>query len=243
VRSRPDPSSFRRVNRPLSPGNAGASPRKPTPARPCTLARLVTNRTKRSDQAIALRRRPARMRRIDGLRSVTEMVQNPLDDGGLLNAGDHPQCPAALSAGLNIDGEHPLEPLRPAHRPLPIDGRWLIGLHSLAGRRTRFRHDPRPVAARRCEQAMLPGEVRGHERQRTGRGIEALKIGPFVACEGARPCRSGADSTVASFCMTVSDRARTSKDWPWRFSGMGCASSPRLPISKKIGSLLASNRS
>jgi hypothetical protein len=38
------------------------------------------------------------MRRIDGLHSVAEMVQNPLDDGGLLNAGDHPQLPAALAA-------------------------------------------------------------------------------------------------------------------------------------------------
>jgi len=56
--------------------------------------------TKRSEQAIALRRRSARMCRIDGLGSVAEMVQNPLDDFGLLNAGDHPQSPAALSAGF-----------------------------------------------------------------------------------------------------------------------------------------------
>ena len=113
MRSRPDPSSFRRVNLPLAPGNAGASRRKPTPARPCTVARVVMNRTEWSDQAIALRRRSARMRRIGGLRSVTEMVQNPLDDCGLLNAGDHPQLPAALSAGLNVDGEYPLEALCP----------------------------------------------------------------------------------------------------------------------------------
>ena len=53
------------------------------------------------------------MRRIDGLHSVAEMVQNPLDDGGLLNAGDHPQLPAALAAGLNVDGEYPLEALCP----------------------------------------------------------------------------------------------------------------------------------
>ena len=97
-RSRP---SFRRVNLPLAPRKAGASRRKPTPARPCTVARVVTNRTKRSDQAITLRRRSARMRRIDRLRRVAEMVQNPLEDGGLFNAGDHPQLPAALSAGLN----------------------------------------------------------------------------------------------------------------------------------------------
>ena len=113
MRSRSDSSSFRRVKLPLAPGNAGASRRKPTPARPCTVARVVKNRTKRSDQAIALRRRSARMCRIDGLHRMAEMVQNPLDDFGLLNAGDHPQSPAALSAGLNVDGEYPLEALCP----------------------------------------------------------------------------------------------------------------------------------
>jgi len=69
------------------------------------VARVVTNRTKRSDQAIALRRRSARMRRINGLRSVAEMVQNPLDDCGFLDAGGHPQRPAALPAGLDINGD------------------------------------------------------------------------------------------------------------------------------------------
>ena len=34
---------------PLDPGNAGASRRKPKPARPCTMARAVTSRTKRPD--------------------------------------------------------------------------------------------------------------------------------------------------------------------------------------------------
>ena len=104
MRSRPDSSSFRRVNPSLSPGNAGVSRHESTPARPCKVGRVVKNRTKRSDQAIALRRRPARMARmcrIDGLRSMAEMFKNPLDDCGLLNAGDHPQLPAALSAGLD----------------------------------------------------------------------------------------------------------------------------------------------
>ena len=44
--------------------------------------------TKRSDQAVALRWRSARMRWIDGLRSMAGMVQNPLDDCGFLDAGD-----------------------------------------------------------------------------------------------------------------------------------------------------------
>jgi hypothetical protein len=42
---------------------------------------------------------------------MAEMVQNPLDDYGFLDAGDHPQLPAALAAGLNVDSEYPLEAL------------------------------------------------------------------------------------------------------------------------------------
>ena len=86
---------------PLSPGNTGASRRKPTPDRPCAMARVVTNRMQRSDQAIALRWRPARMCWIDGLSIMAEVLENPLDDGGFLDTGDHPQLPAAVSAGLN----------------------------------------------------------------------------------------------------------------------------------------------
>jgi len=61
----------------------------------------MTNRTKRSDQAIALRRRSARMRRINGLLSVAEMVQNPFNDCWRLDAGDDTQMSAALLAGLD----------------------------------------------------------------------------------------------------------------------------------------------
>jgi hypothetical protein len=142
-RSRPDPSPFRRVNFPLSPGKAGASRRTPTPARPCTVARAVTNTTKRSVEAFALWRRSARRCRIDGLHSMAEMFQNPLDNGGFLDTGDHPQLPAALAAGfighipvpdrfaatfgranrqscrfVDVDGEYPLEALCPAQHPV-----------------------------------------------------------------------------------------------------------------------------
>jgi hypothetical protein len=51
------------------------------------------------------------MRWIDGLRSVAEMFQNPLDYCGFLDAGDDAQPTAALAAGLDVDGEHPLEAL------------------------------------------------------------------------------------------------------------------------------------
>jgi len=111
-------SSFRHVNLPPAPGNAGGSRHQSTPARPCKVARVVMNNSQRSDQAIALRRRAARMRRIDGLRRMAEMVQNPLDDGGFLDAGDDTQVPTALPAGLDINREYSLEALCPCHRPL-----------------------------------------------------------------------------------------------------------------------------
>jgi len=41
------------------------------------------------------------------------MFQNPLDDGGLLDAGDDTQVPTALPAGLDINCEHPREALCP----------------------------------------------------------------------------------------------------------------------------------
>jgi len=42
---------------------------------------------------------------MDELRSMAEMFKNPLDHCGLLDAGDHPQRPAALPAGLDINGD------------------------------------------------------------------------------------------------------------------------------------------
>ena len=78
------------------------------------------------------------MCRIDVLSFTAEVLENPLDDGGFLDAGDHPQLPASLLAGfighvpvpdrfaaafgranrrscrfVNVDGEYPLEALCP----------------------------------------------------------------------------------------------------------------------------------
>ena len=49
-------------------------------ARPGTTARVVTNMTKRSFQAIALWRCAARTRRIDGLGITAEVLENPFND-------------------------------------------------------------------------------------------------------------------------------------------------------------------
>ena len=50
------------------------------------------------------------MRRINGLRSMAEMVQNPLNHCGFLDAGNDAQAAAALLAGL--DGPSAPSPLR-----------------------------------------------------------------------------------------------------------------------------------
>ena len=52
------------------------------------------------------------LRRIGGFRSVAEVLQNPLNHRGFLDAGDHPQLPATSATGLNVNGEHPLAALR-----------------------------------------------------------------------------------------------------------------------------------
>jgi hypothetical protein len=70
------------------------------------------------------------MRRIDGLGITAEVLENPFNDCWRLNAGDDvqdalvprsvwmresgdTQVPAALPAGLHVNGEHPLEALCP----------------------------------------------------------------------------------------------------------------------------------
>jgi hypothetical protein len=46
--------------------------------------------------------------------------ENPPDDLRVLHAGDDPDLPPAALATFDIDAEYSLEPLRPAHRPMPL---------------------------------------------------------------------------------------------------------------------------
>jgi hypothetical protein len=57
------------------------------------------------------------MRRIDGFCGAAKVLENPFNDGWCLNAGDDTQVPAALPAGLDVDGEHPPERLAGANTP------------------------------------------------------------------------------------------------------------------------------
>ena len=74
---------------------------------------VLMGMTKRSDQQIALGRRPTWICRIGRLCIAAEVPENPFDDGRILNARDHLKLPAAAPADLNIDGKDTLEALRP----------------------------------------------------------------------------------------------------------------------------------
>src|SRR5690554_8210306 len=87
----------------------------------------------RSERQLALGRRTARIRRIDRLCVPAEVRENPLDRCGRLDAGNHTKAAAAVPARLDLDGEYPLDALRPrqGQGPLSIGDE---GLAALTGR-------------------------------------------------------------------------------------------------------------
>jgi hypothetical protein len=66
---------------------------------------MAARMAKRSDQQIALGRRPARMGWIGRLTGAAKVRQYPLDDGRILDARDHLELPAAAPADLDVDGK------------------------------------------------------------------------------------------------------------------------------------------
>jgi len=131
---------------------------------------------RQSDQPIRPGRCATRMCRIDRLTVATEVDENTLNDCRRLDARDNAQPPAAVSAGLDVYGEHPLEALRPGHCPLRVDGRWLVVLAASGG--ACLRHDPRPVRARRRKHTVVPRQVRAgfwHQRGESGDKVFGLE--------------------------------------------------------------------
>jgi hypothetical protein len=61
-----------------------------------------------------------------------------------------------LLAGLDLDPEHPLQPLCPAHGTVPLGRRTQVCRHGLA---PPFRRDLRPPPTVRREHAVIPGQV------------------------------------------------------------------------------------
>jgi hypothetical protein len=92
---------------------------------------------KRSEQKIGRGRLPARMGRVGRLAVAVEVLENPFDDGWILDAGNDLELPATATAHLDVDRKDTLEALRPAQETLPVDGRSLAGLYRLAGVRGR----------------------------------------------------------------------------------------------------------
>jgi len=102
------------------------------------------------------------MRRIDGLGVPAEVRENPLDRCGLLDAGDDPQPAAAVPAGLDVDGEYPLEALRPCQGPLLV-GDGCLALTAGSG------HNSGPIRARRREHAVVAHLMRAGLRHERGK--------------------------------------------------------------------------
>ena len=126
-----------------------------------------------------------------GLRSSVEVLKDLFDHGRIFNARDHLDRTAAVLAGLDIDVEHPFQPLCPCHRDV-ARGCGLVGGLRLApaapGRRHWLtssvvrRKDPvvtREVDPWRRHQCGQPGhEVQGLEHHVRGavtvRGLETV---------------------------------------------------------------------
>src|SRR5690554_7896692 len=83
----------------------------------------------RSERQLALGRRTARTRRIDGLCAPDEVRENPLDRCGSLDAGNHTKAAAAAPARLDLDGEYSHDALRPRQGRRPR-GLWITSLPS-----------------------------------------------------------------------------------------------------------------
>src|SRR5690606_38595214 len=125
---------------------------RPSPAR-----RLGS--AERSERELALGRRTARRRRIDRHCVPDEVRENSLARCERPDAGNHTKAAAAAPARLDLDGEYPLEALRPRQGPLPIGDGGLAALTGHGGARSG--HHPGPIRARRREHAVVADLMRG----------------------------------------------------------------------------------
>ena len=120
------------------------------------------------------------MRRINRRSVATEVPENPLNDCRRLDARDDTQTAAAVPASLDVDGEHPLEALRPGEDPLPAGCRCRGVL--AAGGGACLRHDSGPIRARRREHAVIPRQVGDHAPPFSFRTtlifLKAIKVAP-----------------------------------------------------------------
>ena len=97
-------------------------------------------------------------------------------------AGNHTKAAAAAPARLDLDGEYPLEALRPrqGQGPLPIGDGGFAALTGHGGARSG--HHPGPIRARRREHAVVADLMRAGLRHECGKsrdrilGLEKLTV-------------------------------------------------------------------
>ena len=115
-------------------------------------------------------------RRLHGRGAQIQVAEYSLDDHGIFDAGDHLGSAAALTAGLDVDVEHPLEALCPRHGGMTFGG---------CGPRTRRlgivaptppgRRHLGAVGAVRGEHAVVAGEINSGPRYQGGQAIHRLR--------------------------------------------------------------------
>ena len=117
---------------------------------------------------------------------LLQVREDALNDGGVFDARDHLEPPAAAAAALEVDGEHALESLRPVHGDVP--GRRSLGRGCVAVRApaSARRGDRGAQRRMRGEDAVVPRQVhprRGHEGGETGDEVQGLEqdVGGAVA--------------------------------------------------------------
>lgn len=92
---------------------------------------------------------------------VPERGENLLDENRVFDCRDDSHSPAAVLTNLDVDVEHPLETLRPAHGGAAFGARVVIGLvRCLAARATLGRRDVCAVSAVGGEHPVVADQVR-----------------------------------------------------------------------------------
>lgn len=104
------------------------------------------------------------------------MLEDTVDDGRVFDAGDDPERPATVAAGLDVDAEHALEALRPRHGRTAL-GRCFAGVVAGAPATTPGR-DLRAQGAVRSKHPVEAGEVHTrfrHQRNQAGDEIQRFE--------------------------------------------------------------------
>jgi hypothetical protein len=113
-----------------------------------------------------------------------EVIEDLLDDIGILDARDDPHRSAASRTGLDVDPENPLGALRPAHRGPAFGWRRLL--------RVRCRGMPAsPAPPGRCH----PRKVLSVRRKDP---MEARQVDPRFRHQGRQPCDGGPEAREGS---------------------------------------------